>query len=514
MDRTLILPRVAADRTCPADRCLIALPAALVSGLLMAACYDPLNLHMLAWIAPVPFLLVLPRLGRDQAWLYGLLVGLGYYGIALAWLYQLNHLIGGLFIFQFALLMGFSFRVARVLIDRFGLAAMLWAVPLCFTGQEVLRSEGHDRFRFAFGAWGYSQAHNLWVAQIASIGGAYFVSFVLMLVSSALAYALLRRGLRGWAAAGAVAAGVCVLAAASQPRLYNNDKRVPVACIQGEDLGFKQYADLVERALQPLERIDPAAPAFVVLPEHSLYGLFVSDDPAIDLLAGIAVRHGAYICAAGDTQFGTGLACPFDNVAWLIDPTGRIVLRQLKAVPIPYFRDGNPARTQAVAATPAGAVGVFICYDGTFTDVPRRLVDLGAEMLLCPVMDVADWPDQQRRQHADVAIFRAIELRRCIVRAASSGISQIIEPDGRIQAIRTKDQGPGVLAGCVWFTADRTAFVRGGYLFAPIVATTFIALAVVLTGAGLAAKALAAGRRLRAREPVGSITGDPLALLA
>jgi apolipoprotein N-acyltransferase len=478
--------------------------AAIVSGAAMAACFAPVDLHYLAWVALVPFLVVLPRMTPDQAWLYGLVVGLGYYGVALAWVYELSHLFGGIFLFEFALLLGLGFRVARMLMGRFGTAAMVWAVPLAFTGQEVLRSEGLGRLRFAFGAWGYSQAHNSWIAQIASIGGVYFVSFLLVLVSASIAYGLISRSRRGWWPAGMSIAAVLVLGAAAQPRDYSSLRRVPVACVQGEHLGYPQYAKMVAEAL-----CDPARPKFVVMPEHSLVGLFADQDPAIDLLAGLAKEHGAYVCAAGDTRQASGSACPFDNVAWLVGPDGEIVARQLKAVPIPFFRDGNPARVQEVAPTPYGRVGIYVCYDGTFTDVPRRLVGLGAEVLLAPVMDVEDWPAQERRQHADLAIFRAIELRRCVVRAASSGISQVIDATGRVTGMRTKEQGAGVLRGSVYFNRERTAFVRGGYLFAPIAGILLVAAAAVLTGMDLHGKAIC---RLRGRRE--SMTADPIGLLS
>lgn len=477
-------------------------PAAIVSGLAMAACFAPLNLHWLAWVAPVPLLVLLPRLTRDQAWLYGLLLGLGYFGLSLGWLYQLSHLIGGVFLFEFAVLLGLAFRVAKMLMDRFGTRAMLWAVPLAFVGQEVLRSEAHGRLRFAFGAWGYSQAHNLWVAQTASIGGVYFLSFLLMLVAAAIAYGLISWTPRGWIPAAASIAAVLLLGAIAQPRDYTGQPAVPVACIQGENLGYPQFGRMIEQALQ-----DPVQPRFVVMPEHSLCSLFTHGDPAIEMLAASAREHQAFICAAGDTQLPTGGSCPFDNVAWLIGPDGNVVARQLKAVPIPFFRDGNPARTQEVADTPYGRVGIYICYDGTFTDVPRRLVDLGADLLLAPVMDVQEWPAQERQEHADVAIFRAIELRRCVVRAASSGISQVIDATGRVTAVRTKEQGAGTLFGSVYFVSERTPFARIGYLFAPIAGVAFLAGLAVLTALDLGRKVAGWYRRHR------SITADPIGLL-
>lgn len=450
---------------------------AMMSGVLMGACYQPLNLHWLAWIAMVPWLMVLPRLPAGKVWPCGLLVGLGYYGIALAWLTQLDWARGLIVIFSFILLVGFSFHVARLLMNRFGTAAMIWAVPLAFTGQEVMRSEGLGRFRMAFAAWGYSQSHNLWIAQIASLGGVYFLTFLLTMFSAALAFALLRRRFLAYMPAAGVAAGIVLLGVLAQPRLHSSHPAVPVACVQAEILGYMQYPKLVEKAAR-----DEHHPAIIVMPEHSLLDIRPEHDPEIEMLSDLARQTGTYICAAGDARIDRPVAvCPFDNKAMLIDPTGHIILEQLKSVPIPFFQDGNPATHQQVASTEHGTIGIYICYDGTFTDIPRHLASLGAELLLGPVMDPADWPEQERRQHADVAIFRAIELRRCIVRAASCGVSQVIDATGRVTAMRGKQQGQGLLFGKVRPHSDRTLFVRGGYVFAPAVCILFLIIVAAMT---------------------------------
>lgn len=489
-----------------ASPCLLS----LASGILMAGCFQPFNLHFVAWIALVPWLVVMRRLPADKVWPYGALVGLGYYGIGLAWLCKLSWMIGPMILLWFVLLFGFSFRVARLLMDRYGPAAMIWAVPLAFVGQEVLRSEAHGRFRFAFLAWGYSQAHDLWVAQIASLGGVYFLSFLLVMVNAAVAYALIQRRLWAWLPAAGVAAAVLVLGAIAQPRVHEGRQAVPVACVQAEILGYMQYHTYVERAARNEPR-----PAIIVMPEHALLDMQPEGDLELKALADLAVKTGTFICAAGDARMTRpGEICPSDNEALLIGPAGGICLKQLKAVPLPFFRDGNPASYQDVAPTRHGILGIYICYDGTFTDIPRRLVNLGAEVLLGPVMDPQPWPAQERWQHADLAIFRAIELRRCIVRAASSGISQIIDATGRVTAIRTGEEGPGLLFGQVYPVNDRTLFVRAGWLFAPAACIAFLAITAALTAGDWGEKVrrrYTALRRLRRRQ---SLTTDPMALLA
>jgi apolipoprotein N-acyltransferase len=140
---------------------LPAILAAIAAGALMAACYRPLNLHVLAWIALIPWLLVLPRLSPAKAWLFGIVLGLVFYRIGLDWLLKLAGPIGGATVVVLAIWMGFAFRVARLLIERFGFASMLWVVPMTFTGTEILRCEGLPQLRFSFLGFGYSQSHNL-----------------------------------------------------------------------------------------------------------------------------------------------------------------------------------------------------------------------------------------------------------------------------------------------------------------------------------------------------------------
>ena len=81
----------------------------------------------------------------------------------------------------------------------------------------------------------------------------------------------------------------------------------------------------------------------------------------------------------------------FYNTAFVIGPDGDIVFRQVKAVPIQFFKDGLPAPEQKLWDSPWGKIGICVCYDLSYTRVTDRLVKLGAEALIVPTMDVADW---------------------------------------------------------------------------------------------------------------------------
>jgi apolipoprotein N-acyltransferase len=353
---------------------------------------------------------------------------------------------------------------------------MWWSIPLVFVGQEIIRSEGLSRWRLSYGAYGYSQAGNLWIAQLASIGGVYFLSFLLVAANCALAYALVRRRLASCLPTFFMVGLIVSLGILSQPPRHAAGTEIPVACVQAETQDDREY---VERTRQAAA--SPEHPVIIVLPEHAIEGYADRPHPFVDKLAAIAREYKAYICVGAHFRAPADLPCDYDNVALLLGPDGGKIGAQAKSVSLPFAYDGNPARSHRVFQTRLGCIGMCVCYDADFTDVPQRAVDQGAELLLVPVMNPERWPVQQRLQQAQMARFRSIELRRCAVRAASSGISQIVEPSGHVRAERAQAAGPGILTGKVFFSTERTLFVRGGHHFATVLGISFVAAVFALT---------------------------------
>ncbi len=448
--------------------------SALFAGAAMASCFWPLEWHRLAWVAMTPFLAILPRLRSDHAWLCGVLLALLYYRLGLSWLFGINGLLAGCALIILSVWMGFAFRVARLLMDRLGPGAMLWAVPLAFVGQEVLRCEAFPRLRFAFLALGYSQSQEPWIAQIASIAGVYGLSFIVVSVNAAVAWAIACRSRRALLPLAIEMVLVGGLATAARHTPGSAD-RIAVACVQAEDAGIPAYLVLTRQALE-----HPARPRIVVLPEHTITDDATDRHPLVQGLAALAATHDAYICVGAHVRPVHSGTCAYDNVGLLIGPQG-ILGTQDKVVPLPFFEDGNPAHRQVTFETRAGRLGILVCYDALFTDTTRRLVKKGAELLLVPVMDADRWPLQQRWQHARMAPIRSIEVRRASVRAASSGVTQIIDPAGGVVAQRTKEEGPGIASGHVALVGGETLFVRGGWAFAWLVGVAFLVLITILT---------------------------------
>jgi apolipoprotein N-acyltransferase len=157
----------------------------------------------------------------------------------------------------------------------------------------------------------------------------------------------------------------------------------------------------------------------------------------------------------GQVAAGNGLRWPrsgapkerFHNTAFVISPNGAVVFQQAKSRPIQFFADGEPAPSQAVWDSPWGKLGIAICYDASYRQVMDPLIRLGATGLLIPTMDVEHWGEHEHRLNARMAVIRASEYRVPRFRVASSGISQLINPNGR-ETVTAPFPGPGhALAG-------------------------------------------------------------------
>lgn len=108
-----------------------------------------------------------------------------------------------------------------------------------------------------------------------------------------------------------------------------------------------------------------------------------------------------------------------------------------------YFLSGDEA---TVARTRLGVIGVMICYDLRFPELCRRLVLLGASMIVV----VAQWP-AVRTAHWDVLLrARAIENQAFVLGANRSGRdedlvyaghSRIVSPTGDVLARGDKRSG-------------------------------------------------------------------------
>jgi apolipoprotein N-acyltransferase len=158
---------------------------------------------------------------------------------------------------------------------------------------------------------------------------------------------------------------------------------------------------------------------------------YTLDGPVPDSLKNWCREHARFLVVGGKDPVSTN---NYYNTAFVVGTNGDIVFKQVKSVPIQFFRDGLPAPEQKLWNSPWGKIGLCICYDLSYTRVTDELVRQGAQLIICPTMDVEYWGRHQHELHSRVAPVRAAEYGVPIFRVASSGISQAVTGGGQVIA--------------------------------------------------------------------------------
>lgn len=307
--------------------------------------------------------------------------------------------------------------LARLCLVRFGTRWGWLFVPFVWTGLEYFRSELYY-LRFSWLNTGYALSGAPWQA-VLRYSGVYGFGFLCAGLAAVAAYLWPQTRIRSLGLLGSGTATLCLLGMLNghePPASSGADVRVA-----GVQMEFPTENEVRVR-LNDLIRAYPDA-QLVVLSEYTL------DGPVPKSVKVWCREHKRYLIVGGKDPAPGG---NYYNSCFVVGPEGNIVFRQVKAVPIQFFKDGLPAPEQKVWASPWGKIGICVCYDLSYARVTDRLVKLGAEALIVPTMDVADWGITQHELHARVAPARATEYGLPIFRLASSGISQFTDRAGRV----------------------------------------------------------------------------------
>ena len=125
----------------------------------------------------------------------------------------------------------------------------------------------------------------------------------------------------------------------------------------------------------------------------------------------------------------------------------------------------------------AGPAGVLICNEALFPQRAREAVQDGATWLATLTNDTWIGSRQFATMAADMAIVRAVETRRWLVRASTSGPSMIVDPAGRVMA-QTTIGVPAFTHAAIAMRTERTLYVRYGDVFVAACALAAITLLV------------------------------------
>jgi len=331
-----------------------------------------------------------------------------------------------------------------------------------FTLCEWLRSIGI--FAAPFDQLGYTQADSP-LRAIAAYAGTYGVTFALCAIGAYLADALRRRTLRPLSAAAAALIAVTLIAWIAWPARRLAAPTIPVAAIQGniaQSFKWNSLGLAVHRYTAMTRAAGLGRPKLVVWPETVITTELDLDPVLIGRFARLSRESGATI-VAGSLDV-TPLA--LYNALYIFSPNGDyFVYDKRQLVPfaewfpgrkflswLPYVGALNggitPGRVDGVYRTRALRIAPLICWESAFADLAYAQVRNGAQLLVVSTDDAWFGQTSGPYMHAQIAQLRAIETGAYVVRAAATGISGIIAPDGRWQA-RSRLQEQTIVAGKV-----------------------------------------------------------------
>jgi len=254
-----------------------------------------------------------------------------------------------------------------------------------------------------------------------------------------------------------------------------------VAGIQKEDVSLHGFLTAT-RGL-------PADIPYVVWPEYAVPYDIRADKGDWELVQQLCRDRG--ITLTFGTQLHQQDGPGWRNIALTVDPTG-VRGEHNKVHPVHFFNDGIAGTSALPIETAHGKIGTPVCFDCDYEGVVRRMTTAGAGLFIVPIMDAEAWTARQHDQHAALFRIRACENGRWMFVCATSGVSQVIDPNGQLHG-RLGAMVSGTLVGSLKRETRLTFYTRFGWLTPwAVLAAAGVAWIALLRGPGSRKKAGAA----------------------
>ncbi|MEU7133265.1 apolipoprotein N-acyltransferase [Streptomyces sp. NPDC046261] len=432
--------------------------AAVLAGALPALAFPEPSLWWLAWVALVPWVLLVraAATGRRAA-VYGWLGGAGFLLAAHHWLLPNLHV----FILVLAALLGLLWAPWGLLVYRLlggspgagQVVAALVVVPAGWLVVELVRS-----WEYLGGPWGLLGASQWQVApalRVASVGGVWLVGFLIVAVNTGVAALISVPRARTVAAIGVLACAVLVGGVWVWAPVPQYAGTVRVAVVQpGVIGGGGSVQRRFDREEELTRRLAGQRVELVVWGESSI-GQDLRNRPDLrDRLAALSRAVRADLLVNVDARRSDQPGIFKSSV--LIGPEGPTGDRYDKMRLVP-FGEYIPARSLLGWATSVGKaatedrrrgeqpvvmrlpdtsgrglrIGPLVCFESAFPDMSRSLAKDGAQLLVAQSATSTFQRSWAPSQHASLAALRAAETWRPMVHATLTGVSTVADPRGR-----------------------------------------------------------------------------------
>jgi apolipoprotein N-acyltransferase len=420
----------------------IRLLLAVLAGIVYALAYPPLGWRWLVLPGLAGLLITLQGQHGTRARALGFLHGMAVYSLGLSWLYEI---FGTLVVVLWFVLAAFHALFAEMQSRAVARGMEGWKLVL-FTvinwcGWEFIRAELFP-LRFPWMTPGLAIGPNRLLPWIGVYGvGALVLLLVVLLVSRRWKLALLPAAVLG--------AAIAMVSREPAPEAAD-PMSVKVAGVQMEGVSLTEFIKATEKL--------PPDVRYVVWPEYAVpYDIRLN---ARDWKLVRELCEKRNITLTFGTKLDLGPGEGWSNIALTIDPDGTRGEHR-KVHTVHFFDDGKPGKTALPVPTRHGDVGTPVCFDCDYERVTRKMSAAGAEMFIVPIMDAESWTARQHDQHAELFRIRACENGRWMFVCGTSGVSQIIDPQGQLHG-RMAALEQGILTGMIKRESALTFYTRFG----------------------------------------------------
>ncbi len=455
-----------------------------LTGLLHPLCFPDFDLGWLAWGCLVPLHWALTDLTTSKAFRYGWLAGTIAFVGTIPWVItamnqygQVPLAISALLMLLLAAYLGLyvgAYAWGYALLHR-GHPSLIWlGAPSLWVSLEYLRTYAFSGFPWAL--LGYSQYQWLPVIQVSDMTGVYGVSFLVVMVNVAITsisqWIVHRKDELSIAFPKQQAIGVILILSISlayghwqikqQAILDQSATSLSIGLVQpniSQDKKWDQtYINETLKRYTTLSQQTGKNLDLLIWPEAAT-PFFFEKEPAYQkiILSLLQENQSPLLFGSPTLRFETDGKPYLLNSAYILSPehlvTGRYDKRHLVpfgeyvplksllffleklVVGIGDFKPGQGPLTLKLPDQPSelhATVGIPICFEIIFPNLVRHMANEGANILVTLTNDAWFGDSSAPYQHFSMAVFRAVENHLAVARAANTGISGVIAPDGGI----------------------------------------------------------------------------------
>jgi apolipoprotein N-acyltransferase len=439
-----------------------------ISSFLVFLSYPKISISEISFISLIPYIIVIFNLKtKKEALKYGFIYGFFTYLFILYWIFptlkagDVNTFIA---ISGVALLSSIM-SVEFIIITFFGYLSkncsvnmMIFLMPSVFVIVDFIKTN-ITRYLpyFPWFQLGYSQWNNIYFLNLAGLAQVYSITFVIVLVNSLLASIIIEKE-NGKRIRKLIIAFLILFISFYIGRLRFNDlekaiafsdKKINIVVMQPSiDFYMKWNISYVEDIKARIEKLLKEAsslkPDLIIWPENSLYG-WIDDPDVFNWLCKNIKETQTYHIVGSISKTNRRYVS-----SYLISPKCQIIGEYNKRVLVPF---GEYVPLRNILGKFIGVIGELGEFEkGNYEQKPFNLKSINIGQTICyeTAFDYLFYPDDDvdlfvnitndgwylntsaPYQHFAIAVVRAVENGRYLVRAANNGISAVISPNGAI----------------------------------------------------------------------------------